>query len=65
LQKKPTSKSSDRVSEPSEINLDRAMPKKPDEIFEIRMAKVTDDKRQLFIALEIYEQSQTVLNSQT
>jgi hypothetical protein len=43
---------------------DEVLPKKPNEIFEIRMQKVMNDKRHLFIVLEILEQSQTVLNSQ-
>ncbi len=33
------------------------MPKKPNEIFEIRMQKVMSDKNQLLIVLEILEQS--------
>jgi hypothetical protein len=43
---------------------DENLPKKPNEIFEIRLQKVTSVKEQQFIVLEILEQSQTVINSQ-
>ena len=57
LQKKPPSKSSDQISESIQKMADEVMPKKPNEIFEIRMQKVMSDKNQLFIVLEILEQS--------
>jgi hypothetical protein len=38
-------------------NLEEVMPKKPNEIFEIRMKKITSDNSQSFIVLEIIEQS--------
>ena len=57
MQKKPPSKSSDQISESIQKMADEVMPKKPNEIFEIRMQKVMSDKNQLFIVLEILEQS--------
>jgi len=50
-----SSKSFDRVNNELQEIPEEVMPKKPNEIFEIRMQKIKSDKRQLFIVLEILE----------